>query len=177
MALREHFDETTGLLAEQPDPRVVDEVVIAEPWDVTLGEVVEVLGTGSADRERLASHLVGALEWFRHGWSADPRREIWLRGTFASTLWLEVNELDVVFHIGGAGSVGDEWVLTVLSAQPRELHPGRISVTALRHSAVGYAFDRDQEARRSRVAVRDPRTGEAHSTGWLRITEQEVNRR
>lgn len=89
-------------------------------------------------------------------------------------MWPEVNELNIVFHVGGAGSAGNEWVLTMLSAQPLDLHPGRISVTALRHSWGDYALDRNREARRSRVAVRDPRTGEAPPTGWLRVTEQEV---
>ena len=177
MALRELFDDGTGLLAERPNPRVVDEVVVAEPWDVTLAEVLGVLGTGSPERDGLAFHLAGALEWFRNAWSADPRREVWLRGAFASTLWPEVNELNVVLHTGGAGSVGDEWVLTMLSAQPLDLHPGRISVTSLRHSWGDYGFDRDREARRSQVAVRDPRTGEAPATGWLRITEREVTER
>lgn len=75
MALRELFDDGTGLLTERPSPRVVDEVVIAEPWDVPLAEVLQVLGTGSSEREQLALHLARALQWFRDGWSADPRRE------------------------------------------------------------------------------------------------------
>jgi hypothetical protein len=173
VALRDRFD-TDGILTEGPVRQRIDDVVICDPWPASLSEIESVLGSSSASRRAVFHHLVGFLSWFDSAFVLDPAREVWIRGRFASTLAPEVDDLDVVVHYSNAWVAhGDRWVLLVLTAEPINLEPVRLVVTPLRHDGTEYSFERDKEARRSRVRAFRPETREQVVAGWIRLVGEE----
>jgi hypothetical protein len=173
VALRDRYD-SDGLLAVGPERHRIDERVVCEPWPATLVEIGVTIGSSSEHRRSLFDHLVGFLAWFDRALKSDDRREVWIRGRFASTLAPEVEELDLVVHYSGlAVGPGDRWVLSALAAHPIQLPPHRLVVTPLRHDDVEYTFARDQEAVRSRVRTLRPETKEQVVAGWIRVLGEE----
>ena len=173
MNLRDRYDDD-GVLAEGPQRYRVDERVVCDPWPATLVEIAATLGSGSESRRVLYQHLVGFSSWFDRALAGDPRRELWVRGRFGSTLAPEVDELDLVVHYAsGQLTAGDRWLLQVLTAQPIELHPYRLVVTPLRHDGPEYMFELDQEVSRSRVRTLRPETMEQVVAEWLRVIGEE----
>lgn len=176
MTLADRFDDD-GYLVDAPIELAEDGSPRAGPWPATRADIEATLGSASLSRQHLFAHLSGFLDWFDDALVADDRREVWLRGEFAATRRDDVEDLDLVVHYNGRRlTAGDAWILRVLSAEPFNAHPGRISVTALRHDEHQYVEDRAQEIRRSMVAVRRREDGEQVRTGWLRIMDaEEVN--
>lgn len=167
--LRDLYDGA-GLLREGTERYRVDEIVVREPWLVDLEMCLDVIGTGSTERELLGAHLRQLVGWFTRAMAADQGRRIWVRGEFAATLRPAPDELDVVLVYDRAAlSSPDRWVMQLLASGPIELHPGRLVVTAISHN--DGTRDVDQEARRSAVRVQDRTTGDHLVTGWLEITE------
>ncbi len=116
------------------------------------------------------------MAWFDGSLAMDPKREAWVRGRFASTLAPEVDDLDLVVHYSALRvAEGDVWVLLALSAEPVRLDPIRVVVTPLRHDGVEYSFERDKEARRSRVRALRPETREQIVAGWIKLVGEEGN--
>lgn len=162
-----HFDRTTGVLDLGPALYKTDEVEIHAPWTAGI-EDLALLGNGSPERQHLLAELTQLVEWLWQACGDDPPR-IWLRGSFGSTLWSVVEELDVVvIYEPDSMSAADRWVLRLLTAGHVELHPARMTVTALRHDDT-WAIDR--EARRSAVRVTDPQTGRVCKAGWIQIVK------
>lgn len=173
MTLGDRFD-TEGILIEGPERYRTDEVVICDPWPATLFEVESVLGLGSSSRRAAFRHLQGFMSWFDGAFARDSAREVWIRGSFASTLTPEVDDLDLVVHYDAADvAAGDRWILLALTAEPLNLDPVRPVVTPLRHRGIEYLFERDKEARRSRVRALRPETREHIVAGWIRLVREE----
>lgn len=168
--LRDLYDDA-GLLREGAERYRVDEIVVAEPWQVDSDTALAVIASGSTDRELLGAHLWGILAWFTKALATDTERRVWVRGEFASTLRPSPGDLDIVLiYDRNELRPPDRWVMSLLASGPIELHPGRLVVTAISHT--DGTRDVDQEARRSAVRVRDPMTGDHLVTGWLEITER-----
>jgi hypothetical protein len=173
VTLRDRFD-AEGILIEGPERQRIDEVVICDPWPATLSEVESVLAPGSTSRRAAFRHLVGFMSWFDGAFALDPARAVWIRGRFASTLAPDVDDLDLVVHYGARGvAAGDLWVLQALTSEPINLDPVRLVVTPLRHDGAEYSFERDKEARRSRVRALRPGSREQIVAGWIRLVREE----
>ena len=171
MVIRERYDDETGVLQPGTVRYATDEVTVRDPWPTDLESCLGVIGRGSPQREAFAWHLAELAGWVAQALRSDPGRRLWLRGTFASTIWPDVDEVDVVLiYDDRVLARSDRWVLQLLASGPIELHPGRLSVTAIRHN-VDSEMDIDREARRSAVRVTDPHTGNQLVTGWLEIEE------
>lgn len=167
--LRDLYDEA-GLLREGAERYRVDEIVVAQPWQIDLDTGLAVIGSGSIERELLGDHLRGLVGWFTKALAVDTERRVWVRGEFASTLRPLPGDLDIVLiYDRNVLRPPESWVMSLLASGPIDLHPGRLVVTAISHT--DGTRDIDQEARRSAVRVRDPMTGDHLVTGWLEITE------
>lgn len=161
-----------GVLAVGAVRYQTDEVVIYDPWAFDLVSVLAVISSGSPARSRLGDHLAGLSAWIDT--SLGPETELWVRGTFASTQWPDVDSLDIVlFYDAAFLDRGAAWMLQVLAAGPLAIYPGEMSVVALRQDdSEDASWARDREARRSSRRVRDPNTDTVIETGWLRIVKE-----
>ncbi len=102
--------------------------------------------------------------------SLDAVGELWVRGPFASTLWPDVDDLDVViFYHHARLREPDSWPLQVITSGPIDLHPGRLSAHLVRVDAMEADFERDHESVRSRRRVLHPLDKTVFVTGWLRL--------
>jgi hypothetical protein len=158
-----------GVLPPGPIRSKVDEKVCYQPYSVTLGEIIEVVGGGSEQRAALAESLSGFVNWMPEVMNSGS--EIWVRGPLVADLRVtEPEDLDIV--IFGTPSIGPNlWPFSVLCAEPVKLHPGRLAVTPIWENGGG--FDTDREAVRSSKRCQNE-NGEQITTGWIQITESEV---
>lgn len=167
VSLRDFYVD--GILPPGSIQSQVDEKIVFRPYSASLSEVLEVIGSGSPERERLAEHLGGFVGWMPS--THDAGWTLWVRGSLVADLSVkDPGELDLV--VLGTPTIGPNlWPFSLLSAAPLNLHPGRLTVTPIWETNGG--FDTDREAVRSSKRCQNE-NGEQITTGWIQITESEV---